>query len=400
MITKEYICSICYDYIIPNWNYTSEEFPDFLPNYTPEEKATNDAFLSSFIPDLRSSIAAYRQQPSEELANQLKEKLHYVLDVENILHIREHISKEFFTEFEQNIELFVERTKAFDETLSMENIWQAMRNYLIYSMIVSLQGEKQNCRDTILGYSLLYPYTDNYIDELHRKNSEKDSYNNLIRKTLIGENVIPSNQYEDKTKQLLNLVLDCYSKDLLRQKEASSLLLLMVEAQEKSILQIHHFGTKKLTTDEILRISVYKGGLSVLIDYLFSIDFDLSLVTEEEISFYLCFGLILQLADDLQDIKEDKQKHSQTIMSVNKNKNQLEATINRLLHFTHTCIAGFSPKNSQLHTFTLQNCELMLLAAVAKNAKYFSKSYLENIEEHLPFSISFLEKAQSKTKYL
>ena len=31
-------------------------------------------------------------------------------------------------------------------------------------MIVEMQGEKQNAADPVLAYSLLYPYTDNYID--------------------------------------------------------------------------------------------------------------------------------------------------------------------------------------------------------------------------------------------
>ena len=395
MITKEHICSICYDHIISKWNSLPEDFPDFLPIYTDKEQEENESLLSFLISEFRSSLTAYQQQPCKELAHEIKKKLYHVIDIENILQIKKHIPKELFSDFEQNLELFLEKTKAFDETLSPENIWQAMRNYLIYCMIVNLQGEKQNCRDTILGYSLLYPYTDNYIDKLHRKTTDKNSYNQLIRKTLMGENVTPTNFYEEKTKQLLLLVQNSYSNDFIRKENASSLLLLMLEAQEKSINQIHKLGTKKLTKDEILHISVYKGGLSVFIDYLFSIDFDFSSVTEAEMIFYLCFGLILQLADDLQDIAEDKKNHSQTLMSYAKTKDQLEHTVNRLFHFTHTCIANFSPRNTQLHTFTLQNCELMLLAAIAKNAKYFSKVYLEKIEQHLPFSISFLEKAKN-----
>ncbi len=394
MITKEQICSICYEKIIPEWNSTTENFPNFLPCYTLEEKTANESFLSSLIPELRNSIETYKQYPCAESTNQLKKHLHHVIAIENIIYIRDHFSKELYAEFEQNIELFLEKTKTFDKTLSTENIWQAMRNYLIYCMIVSLQDEKQNCRNTILGYSLLYPYTDNYIDELHRKPEEKNSYNNLIRKTLLGEAITPVNRYEEKTKQLLDLVLMSYSNDTLRQKEAAFLLLLMLEAQGKSIRQIHRFGNKRLSTDEILQISVYKGGLSVLIDYLFGIDFDLSLVTEEEFSFYLSFGLILQLMDDLQDITEDRKNHSQTLMTSCKNKKQLEAIVNRLLHFTHFSIADFSPKNGELHTFTLQNCQLLLLCTVAKNAKHFSKEYLKKLEIHLPFSISFLDKIQ------
>ena len=82
-------------------------------------------------------------------------------------------------------------------------------------------------------------------------------------------------------------------------------------------------------------------------------------------------------------------------MTYCKTKDQLEHTVNRLLHFTHTCIENFSPRNEQLHSFTLHNCELMLLAAIATNAKYFSKTYLEKIELYLPFSISFLEKIKN-----
>ena len=43
MITKEHICSICYEHIIPKWNSLSEDFPDFLPIYTDEEKTDNES---------------------------------------------------------------------------------------------------------------------------------------------------------------------------------------------------------------------------------------------------------------------------------------------------------------------------------------------------------------------
>lgn len=383
MITKEQLYTVCFEQMIPKWHSMPDTFPDFLQVYSQEEKCFNE----KFILELRRMQKELPQNPSEEQKKEIRRKMNELLEEEQILHIREHFSKELLEEFEENIETFIEKVKAFDETLSMESIWQAMRNYLIYGMIVNLQGKNQNCHDPILGYSLLYPYTDNYIDEFHRKNTDKSSYNNLIRKTLLNEEISPKNAYEAKTKQLLNLVLNYYSDDRKKQKEVSSLLLLMLEAQEMSILQIHRFGRKKLTIEEILRISTYKGGISVLLDYLFSIDFDISSVTEEERYFYLCFGLILQLADDLQDIAEDTKKHSKTLITTCNHKKEREAIVNRLLHFTQACITEFCPKNPKLHTFMLQNCELMLLAAVAKNQKYFSKSYLEKIEPHLPMPL-------------
>lgn len=382
MITKEQLCSICFEQIIPKWHSMPDTFPDFLQVFSKEEKSNNDRLGN----ELRKSMKALAQNPTPEQKEEIKRKMNKVLQTENILSVRKHVSEKLLEEFEEKIEYFMERAKAFDETLPLENIWQAMRNYLIYAMIVNFQGKRQNCQDTIFGYSLLYPYTDNYIDELHRKSMDKNSYNDLIRKTLSGENICPRNAYEEKTKKLLELVLNYYSDDIEKRKEAANLLLLMLEAQEQSILQIHHFGTKKLKEEEILRISAYKGGLSVFLDYLFSMDFEVASVTEEERYFYLCFGLILQLADDLQDIAEDKKKHSQTMITVCHRKRELEATVNRLLHFAQTCMTGFSPRNPELHKFMLQNCQIMLLAAVAKNARYFSKTYLEKLEPHLPMS--------------
>lgn len=160
----------------------------------------------------------------------------------------------------------------------------------------------------------------------------------------------------------------------------------MLEAQEKSIRQIHRFGTAGLTADDILSISSYKGGVSVFLDYLFGIDLDEVSMTEEEKTFYLSFGLILQLADDLQDIKEDIKNRIRTLMTFCRRKRLREATVNRLLHFTQSCITDFHPKNPELKPFVLQNCRLLILTAVAQNTKYFSGKYLKRIEDFLPLS--------------
>lgn len=383
MLTEEQLCSVCFEQIIPKWHSMPETFPDFLPVFSQEEKLYNEAFIS----EIRRDLKDMPENPSQEQKEEIKKRMYKLLEKERILHIKEHIPEDLLKEFEESMEGFTKRVEAFDKTLSRESIWQAMRNYLIYAIIVNLQGEDQNCRDTILGYSLLYPYTDNYIDEQHRKNKDKHSYNNLIRKALSGEDICPKNQWEEKTKQLLMLVLNHYADNKYRQKEAARLLLLMLKAQEKSLLQIYRFGTKKPSKEEILRISACKGGISVFLDYMFSIDFHAASVTEEERRFYLSFGLILQIADDLQDMEEDKKNHIRTLITACRNKKERQSIVNRLFHFAHACISEFSPKNPQLHMFMLQNCQLMLLAFVAQNKKYFSKSYLEKIEPHLPVSL-------------
>lgn len=74
---------------------------------------------------------------------------------------------------------------------------------------------------------------------------------------------------------------------------------MMLEAQEDSMRVQENRLIRNM--DERLNISIYKGGISVLIDRFF-VDKDM---TKEDELFYFAFGFLLQLADDLQDISED-----------------------------------------------------------------------------------------------
>lgn len=428
MITQEQIKLICFVQIVPKWRAMPDTFPDFLPVVSQEEKASNEMRFFR----LQRCLQGMPKNPSEDqklaIKAEIKKEIRQFLaeDYEARAEVfpqecpscgetdsslrppyaealptgRQPYggrpSEELLSEFESSIEAFLNRAKAFDEMISAESLWQALRNYLIYAVISNLQGKPQNCHDAIVGYSLLYPYTDNYIDARRRTNADKNAYHDLIRSTLSGMDTNPVSDHERKTKQLLLLVLDHYASDVSKRQDAASLLLLMLQAQEKSMLQIHRFGTKKLAADEILRISSYKGGLSVLLDYMVSIGFDRSKVTEDEMYFYLAFGLVLQLADDLQDLEEDRKKHAQTLATICRGKKARERFANKLFHFAWDCISGFSPRNPKLHRFILRNCQTMLLVSAAQNTKYFSKRYLEMLEPYLPVSLSYIKRVGGK----
>ena len=102
----------------------------------------------------------------------------------------------------------------------------------------------------------------------------------------------------------------------------------MLEAQEISQKQAD--ASLFLTERNIMDISIYKGGLSVLIDRFF---INLKM-TEEEILFYFGFGFLLQLCDDLQDIGEDKGSGSRTLLSSCLTPKETAARVNRLFSYT------------------------------------------------------------------
>ena len=260
------------------------------------------------------------------------------------------MSEETFHAFQEETKQFVRKTRSFDPELSVEDIWQALRNYFIYAVIADLQGQKQECKETAFSYSLLYPYTDNYIDEKRHTRQQKEAYNNMIRDVLTGAEVTPKEDVEEKTCKLLHGLVDAYTGE--KKKEIQGLLLWMLEAQNNSIRQ--QTGEQELTKEEILRISVYKGSLSVLIDYFFTT----MELKEEEIRFYMKFGFLLQLADDLQDVKEDQKNGSGTLMVFGKKQGGLEETVNRLFHYVYTIFEAFTPVNDSLKSVSYTHLTL------------------------------------------
>lgn len=389
MFTKTQILEMCNNHVVPKYNSMPDSFPCFLKRINSKDKKENALYLKKRLPEFQKIISEVFDNQFAGQNNEVIAFLKRIAESENILHLKEHFSEQLLEDFADSMLTFLKRVKAFDKSITEESIWQAMRNYLIYAIIVNLEGEKQNCRDTILGYSLLYPYTDNYIDKSCRSRSDKDTYNTFIRNTLSGKKTDCRNAYEIKTKELLEMVLNYYSDDVSKQKDAANLLLIMLEAQENSIMQIRSDEDAKLTSDEILNISVFKGGVSVLIDYLFSVDYDTDVISEEKLYYYLCFGLILQLADDVEDLSSDKENQSQTLMSLWDRPSELEKSVNRLLHFTRHILAHCTPKNPELQTFLYENCLLVILIAIARNSSCFSKEYLKSIEPFLPCPLDF-----------
>ena len=381
------------------WEKQPDGFPNFLkensdlfPIIVSERKKENEALVQEFSQRIQKKL---RQKPKDKeqqklweqkLEQELEQDFTELLEREKILNLSEWMSHELLNAFKCETKHFVYRVRAFDETLTPAQIWQTLRNYFIYAMIVDMQGEKQNAGDPILAYSLLYPYTDTYIDDDQISRQEKERYNRMIALKLKEESAVPQNLLEEKTCRLLDMILDTY-KDPSKKKIAGTLLQLL-EAQNNSIGQ----QQKGVTEEQILEISIRKGSTSVLADYLFAT----TNWTEYEEIFYLKFGFILQLVDDLQDIEEDRKSGSHTLMTEAEKRQKLEQYVNRLLWFTWNVIREFNPINPVLKGFVLKYCVEISLLTAAMNQQFFPMKYLKALEPYLPFSVDFLKKMKKQ----
>lgn len=368
-----------------------QENPDIFPEIDLEQKKENEAFVQALFGRLQKK---FQQRPKEEerrkqWEQELERDLWDFLVKEKILFITEWMGEEKLAAFKRETKHFVEQVRGFDQTLNQAQIWQALRNYFIYAMLVDMQGEKQNAGEPILAYSLLYPYTDNYIDDERVSRQEKERYNRMIALKLNGKTVLPQNPLEEKTCCLLDMIGRAY-KEAERQR-VEGVLLQLLEAQSCSIRQ----QKAEITEAEILDISIWKGSSSVLADYLFSTENWL----EQEEKFYLKFGFLLQLVDDLQDVEEDQRIGSHTLMTKAAEQKRLEQRVNRLLWFGWNVIREFEPRNPELKGFVLKNCIEVTLLAASMNLQFFSKEYLKAFEPYLPFTLEFLKKMKKKSRH-
>lgn len=372
------------------WEQQPEGFPVFLKEspgcfcrIDTRQKKENEELVQEFTQRIQKKIQ--KRPKNEDDRRQLEQNLEQdfldFLGKERILCLSEWMSPKLLNSFQHETKKFIDKIINFDESLDQAQIWQTLRNYFIYAMIAELQGEEQNAKNSILAYSLLYPYTDNYIDDPCVDTQEKERYNRMIASKLTGQTVFPENLLEEKTCRLLDMIFKEYKGE--RQVKVAQTLLQLLDAQTQSIRQ----QKADIAEEQILEISIRKGSSSVLVDYLFAASDWL----EDEERFYLKFGFLLQLVDDLQDINQDRKNGSQTLMTWAEKQQKLEPYVNHLLWFSWNVIFGFEPKNPQIKGFVLKNCVGISLLAAAMNQQFLSKEYLKALEPYLPFSLEFLK---------
>ena len=370
-----------------------EENGELFPRIGEAQKKENEALAEEFSKRLQKKV---RQKPEEEqllkqwereMEQEMEGEFTEFLARERIICLASRMEGEVLEAFKREAKRFIHRAREFDDTLDGGQIWQAMRNYLIYAMIVEMQGGKQNAGNPILAYSLLYPYTDNYIDNARILPEKKENYNRMIEKKLQGKEAVPENLLEEKTCLLLDMIMESYEGEA--QKKVAKTLLELLHAQKYSIAQMGN----ALEEEDVLRISIWKGSTSVLADYLFAAkDWD-----GNEENFYLKLGFILQLVDDLQDMEEDRKEGSHTLMTMAKGK-ELEERVNRLIWLAWNTVRDFEPKNPGPKEFVLENIVKIILLSAAANWQHFSKEYLKALEPYLPFPLGYIKKGKKQLK--
>ncbi|HLJ79138.1 MAG TPA: hypothetical protein VKT75_17085 [Acidobacteriaceae bacterium] len=275
--------------------------------------------------------------------------------------------------------------RRFDPDLSQGDIVQAARNAWTACGLQPLLGARMGLTPAILGYSLIYPYSDNFLDQKSIGREEKQRFGERFGRRLRGEDVTAANPHEAALWELVSLIEEQYPRALYPAVYAS--LLAIHGAQSASVRQIDARGCGD---DELLRITCGKGGTSVLADaYLARGE-----LTAEEAEFGFTWGVLLQLGDDLQDVGEDLERGSETLFTRAVRAGQpLDALAAQLLNFSDAAGARLEalPRGEAFFKHLLRmSWRSMILMAVAQYEEFFTADFARGLEIHSPFRFAFL----------
>ncbi|MBC8390739.1 MAG: hypothetical protein H8E13_22150 [Actinobacteria bacterium] len=286
---------------------------------------------------------------------------------------------------------FIRTGRRFDPNLSMEDIFQACRNVWIINGIQSMMGLSIELTPSVFAYSMLYPYTDNYLDNPHTTSESKIIFSQRFQRRIEGEKVVPGNSDEKIIFNLIGMIEDQYERSYYPKVYES--LLAIHQGQTKSIRLLD--TSSSLPKKDVLKICIEKGGASVLADgYIVS-----SSLTESQEKFLFGFGAYLQLVDDIQDVNEDSKAGLLTPFSQALRQTSLDEFTNRTFYFgirVMDYINCFKGSNlDSLKSLMEKSIKILLIESVGLNDKFYSKSYTQEIEEYSPFRFSYLKKRRS-----
>lgn len=294
----------------------------------------------------------------------------------------------------QVTEDFIKVAEEFDPSMDVMDIFQAIRNVWIMNSIQILYGMDVKLTPSIFAYSMLYPYSDNYLDDSNISTDDKIEFNNRFRNWLLGLDDTPINKNEEHIKALVRKIEDEYNRD--NYPEVYESLLYIHTSQVESLKQQKN---KTIPYEkDILGISLEKGGASVLADgYLVR-----GKLNEDEMNFCFGYGIFLQIIDDLQDIDEDLENNNMTILSQLAKGYPLDKLINKLINFINEFFLNENIYNSKdamrLKQVIQDSSMIMLFEAISNNKNRFSKDYVKEIESYSYVRFSYLKKVKKKFK--
>jgi hypothetical protein len=373
-------------HFIDVWWECDTSLPDLGPRYTASIQTQNEKPLLQFIDQAEHMLS--NPPRSREGAQAMQARLGTTfrcLAGETLGFSAGQLDDLPSGAFSNVSEEFVRMSRAFDPDLSMEDIYQAGRNAWTANGLQWLLGLPVQNTPSILAYSLLYPYTDNYLDDPAITVATKLAFNERFRQRLAGESLSPANAHERIIFDLVAMIETQYSRREFPVVFES--LLDIHRAQNRSLKLIRRSAAPGEV--DVLGLSFDKGGNSVLADgYLVS-----GSLSEAQREYTYGHGIFAQLLDDMEDIEQDSQAGRLTVYSQPAGHWSLDALANRTFHFGRKVLMGLDcfDVEEPIRELIRRGADLLLVDTISRADHFYSQSYLRELEAYSPFRFSFLK---------
>jgi hypothetical protein len=290
--------------------------------------------------------------------------------------------------FVESTRQFIATAREFDPEIGIDSVYQALRNVWIMNTLQYYLEIEVEHTEAIFGYSMVYPYLDNLLDDAGTTRHDKLSLLLKLRAWLEGEQERPRHPREDRLLALIRRIEGQFPRS--RYPGVYQSMMTIYNAQVKSLLQQRECHPPYAA--DILGISMEKGGTSVLADgYLAG-----GALTPGQEDFCFGFGTFLQLADDLQDIAEDVRRGHMTLFSQTAGRYPLDSLVYKLLRFMSLVVddtldAGHS-RQLALQNVIRRACTLMYMESVGKHSAFFSRACTRRFQKAFPVRFGYLKK--------
>ena len=367
------------------WEHSNPAFPFITHHFNRKEKHSREMILNQYLEAVKTlrkrKLSGKKLSPQEEQLffdnskNILCSALNFTASQLDLM---------FSDEIKEVTRQFVKQARLFDPSLSFQDIFQAGRNVWIMNGLQVVLNVPVKLTPSILAYSLLYPYTDNLIDDPEVSAFDKLIFSNNFLHRLQGHHPIPNSSSEEKIYKLVDMIEAEYPRASFPGVYQS--LVAIHEAQTKSV-QLIDLGNN-ISETETLRICLEKGGASVVADgYLVA-----GKLNKVQEYFLFGYGAYLQLLDDIQDMEEDRLAGLKTVFSTDTG--TLEAKLNKTYWFGEYAMQSLPLMGGQLDVFQSlmrKSMDLFIIEAIAQNPGSFSPEYVTRMEAHSPFSFQYIQ---------
>jgi hypothetical protein len=287
---------------------------------------------------------------------------------------------------------FIRQARAFAPAITDQSLFQALRNLWVTHSVQLFLRAPITLSPALFAYSMLYPWTDNCLDDLRLDRAAKQAFGDWLTLRLSGPKAPPPDLHSEQVGRLVGMIERLYPR-----AEFPEVYL--------SLQAIHHAQMRSLDQQDaaqiwdeqaLLNFSIAKGGASVLTD---ACQVRGSL-TNDEAEFMFAYGVLLQLMDDLQDLPDDLANRHATIFTRQTGLGPLDKVTARLWAFTQNVLWSFSRFASaqpcSLKSLIQDNLRLLLVQTVARNHDFYTPDFVSRVEAASPVRFCYLA-GQQKT---